>query len=149
MNRREALVGCGIATFTISAGCIGGESDDAGGPGESEAEVSPPEYEIAVSEDISAGDIVRHRIDVWTDDPVDELSDEEFLAIGEDIVTDTIDDQDVNSISIFFWEESATIGAESAYARITWAPDGDLSAATTVSTGDYSDHEYALERLKE
>lgn len=150
MNRRRAILGTGVAVITVITGCTGveedGESEETEEENDSESRPIPG-YGIDQIDDISSGDTVRIRMDIRTDDPVDELSDEEFHRISEDIVEDRTNEQDVNAIVIFFWEDTAQIGVETAYARMEWAPDGDLGAAHTVSTGDYSEHEYELEYL--
>lgn len=107
-----------------------------------------PEYETVRVEDVSYSNVVRAAMHIKPKRPVSELSEQELRLVAEEVVAEGTDDVDVNAIMVLFWEQEAIVGAESAYARIVWAPNGNWEDAGEVETGDYSQHEYSLTVFK-
>lgn len=112
---------------------------------------SVPDYRTARIDDVSYVNqdndlIVRARVHIRVDDPC-ELSEEEYLRIGQDIAATATSQADFNAITVFSWGEFDSIGSESAYARVDWAPYGEWSRADDVETGEYQHHQYVFERL--
>lgn len=105
-----------------------------------------PDYERAEVNDISTGVAVRMEVNVITSQEVDSLSDDELLTIAKDNVDTVVDEMSVNSVTVFYYNQGDDI-EYIASARVEWAPDGDIANAGDVDTGDYSQHEFGLERL--
>lgn len=105
---------------------------------------SVPEYTVVTVEDISYADVVRIETHVRTSQPVSELSKEELRLIAKEIAAQGTTDVEVNAITVFFWEDDDVIGAETAYARVDWAPYGEWERAGDVETGSYRHHEFTV-----
>ncbi|WP_321112977.1 lamin tail domain-containing protein [Halorussus salinisoli] len=108
---------------------------------------STPNYEIESTENLSYLGVVRLEVNVKTEQSVARLSDTELRRISRDVVASKAAETKLSAVSIFFWNENAAVGLQQASARIDWAPDGKWSKAGDVARGDYSTHEYALERF--
>lgn len=169
--RRRTLLATGGSLFTsVFAGC--GETQSSTGTTPEETEVkklevvtpeptpspsptpspiqcpgSAPSYTVHDVSDISYGDVVRVRVDIELYSIGDNLSDEEFHRLSQDVVCRVISEIAVNAIAIFYWEAGQRPGYETAYASNDWAPYGEWSQADAVETGDYSKHEHDFERL--
>lgn len=136
--KRRTLV---VSTAVLLTGCVGGS--DAPRPPE---DASVPGYVVAEHSEISSpsGLIVERRL--ITDTEVDALSDRGLRLIATENVASITDSMTVNSVVVFFYNRGDdTTGPASA--RVDWAPGGDLSNRDEVSEGDYTEHEFGVERL--
>lgn len=112
----------------------------------SEREAEAPSYQIDSEGDISYAGVVRLEFNVVTENHPDDLTDKELLALAEGIVDKATNEQAVNAIVIHIWDDPAGVGSTGNDAKVEWAPYGEWEDAGEVETGDYSEHEYVIDR---
>lgn len=122
------------------------EADSDEKPADTEEVVEVPAYDVVDEGDISYAGVDRIEYYVATDQHPNELTDEELLAIAEELVTETTQEQSINAVVVHIWDDEADVGWVGNDAKVEWAPYGDWASAGDVSTGDYSVHEYAIDR---
>lgn len=112
----------------------------------SEGEAEAPSYQIDSEGDISYAGVVRLEFNVVTENHPDDLTDEELLALAEEVVNEATNEQAVNAIVIHIWDDPNGVGSTGNDAKVEWAPYGEWEDAGEVETGDYSEHEYVIDR---
>lgn len=106
------------------------------------AAVVVPSYELVSTEDASLGRVIRIAHKVVVDADLDEA---QGLAVAKALVETTTRSRDVNAITVFFYTAGSDIGGPYNKGKITWAPQGEWSKASTASSGSYSSFSYNIE----
>ena len=147
MKRRRLIVSSliGVVVLAVSTltGCLSGRVSDGVPEVPEEAEV--PDYTLASEESLGDGVTTHIERNIFVDD-VDSLSDRDLELLATEQVIDVVDSRRVNAVTVFVYESGDDPGG-AASARIEWAPGGDISRTDEASTGDYSKHEFSVERL--
>lgn len=98
-----------------------------------------PAYEVVDIEDVSYPLAERRVINIRPEEDTSNLESSDIEAISKDAVHQVITGEDVNAVSVDFYN-GGTIGA--ADIVVEWAPNGDWGQASSVETGNYSQHEF-------
>lgn len=99
-------------------------------------------YEVAKREDVSFGTSVRivYRIVVS-----DDLMEEDLREIAQELIDQETARRDVNAIAVYAYLPGTDIEGAYTAGQAIWSPHGDWAQASEVVTGDYSEHELAVD----
>ena len=136
-----------ILTFTMAfafVGC-GNKSSKKEDPNrasieESLNEVSLPEYKVVKVEDSSYNEVVNKVMVIKINDSNYTLDD--LLNIAKKEALDYTDENEINALTMGFYEDESTVGNGYELGRVDYAPQGSFSKGADVETGDYSTFEF-------
>lgn len=144
---RRLLVGGVLALSIVVAGCLGGGT--AAVPFNPPADSAIPEYEVVAKEDQSFsadnGKVVQLVYSVRTTPGAAELNETQMLAVGQAVIADVAADREISEITVFLFAEDVPVGA-GACGVVTWAPDGEFGNAQDIDPGEYSTHEFSVQK---
>lgn len=103
-------------------------------------EVTLPDYEVIKIEDSSYNDVVNKIIHICVKSSDYTLDD--LLNIAEKEALEYTKENEVNALTIGFYENESLIGNGYELGRVDYAPEGNFTKGADVKTGDYSTFEF-------
>lgn len=101
-------------------------------------------YSIEKVDDVSIGTIIRKDLRVLISD-ADNLNENQLQDICKEIVTNYIDKNDVNALTIYLFDDKNDINGTYTLGKCGYYPEGDIGNASNITAGDYKTFTYTFD----
>lgn len=103
-------------------------------------------YKIEDTYDTNVGTAIRMNLKVSSDEEyLYAMNDDEMSEMLKSIVDDYVSGKALNAVTVYLYCTGDDIDNAYTVACCTYAPEGDLSKAVEVSSGDYSSFDYDIQ----